>query len=375
MTLAITTTGHDRQFFADLPGWVPDHTWHYLAHTGAGVPIRALARGAGVHASTVLRQVRRTEQRRDDPLIDTVLRNLEARLNTKADGSFSQEIGAMTVPKTPSQTPEDIELLREGARVLRRLCETGAVLAVASEMEKAVVVRDGVGGAGSTRTAVTGSDVAAMLLLKDWIATEDTGRIRRYAITSMGKTALRDVLKDMPDLPGNGFAEDQSGFTGAPADPLAGEVRRRMRYGLAESPLIALARRRDKSGVPFLADDLVNAGERLREDFELSQMEPNTAQNWDSFLTAGVTGKSSGSGFAGQGVSAARQRVAAALSDLGPGLADVVLRCCCYLEGLENAEKKLGWSARSGKIVLRIALMQLKRHYQETAGKGGAMIG
>ena len=52
-----------------------------------------------------------------------------------------------------------------------------------------------------------------------------------------------------------------------------------------------------------------------------------------------------------------------------------MLRCCCYLEGLEAAEKKLGWSARSGKIVLRIALMRLKQHYDETTGPGGGLIG
>ena len=68
---------------------------------------------------------------------------------------------------------------------------------------------------------------------------------------------------------------------------------------------------------------------------------------------------------------AARARVAAALRDLGPGLGDVLLRCCCLLEGLENAEKQLGWSARSGKIVLRIALQRLKRYYQlfESSGQ------
>jgi hypothetical protein len=72
---------------------------------------------------------------------------------------------------------------------------------------------------------------------------------------------------------------------------------------------------------------------------------------------------------------AARERVAAALRDLGPGLGDVVLRVCCYLEGLEVAERRMGWAARSGKIVLRIALQRLRRHYVETYGRSGPLIG
>ena len=51
----------------------------------------------------------------------------------------------------------------------------------------------------------------------------------------------------------------------------------------------------------------------------------------------------------------ARDRVALALRDLGPGLGDVALRVCCFLEGIEAAERRMGWAARSGKIVLRIA--------------------
>ena len=35
----------------------------------------------------------------------------------------------------------------------------------------------------------------------------------------------------------------------------------------------------------------------------------------------------------------------------------------------------MGWSARSGKIALRIALQRLKRHYAETQGRFGPMIG
>jgi len=52
------------------------------------------------------------------------------------------------------------------------------------------------------------------------------------------------------------------------------------------------------------------------------------------------------------------------LRTLGPGLGDVALRVCCFLEGLESAEKHFDWSARSGKIVLRIALQRLVQFYE-----------
>jgi DNA invertase Pin-like site-specific DNA recombinase len=56
------------------------------------------------------------------------------------------------------------------------------------------------------------------------------------------------------------------------------------------------------------------------------------------------------------------------LQYLGPGLGDIALKCCCYLEGLETAEKRMGWSARSGKIVLRIALQRLLQFYETELG-------
>lgn len=178
------------------------------------------------------------------------------------------------------------------------------------------------------------------------------------------------------------MAEDQAAFAEQHRDwgekvlPDADTGRpKRMRYNLSESPLTALARRRDKDGSPFLDDDLVHVGERLREDFELAQMGPRVAQNWDRFLTAGGRGGFAPDSGIGDGPSAARKRVADAMADLGAGLSDVVLRCCCYLEGLETAEKWLGWSARSGKIVLRIALMRLQQHYARTLGPGGGLIG
>lgn len=389
-----------------LPGWVPEAARHYLAHTQTGQPIRALARSARCHASTVLRQIRRFENRRDDPLVDDALHDL-SRYFSAAVSTCQKERDLMppencspaaaapprSLPPHPEATDDalsEARIAREGLRILRRLCETGAVLAVARDMDKAVVVRDGPsaqpgepGAMGApTRTAVVDRDIAQAMALKDWIACADaSARIARYHVTAVGRSALKRLMAAEENR-AQGFAEAQTDFAGQHRDFAARDViedglLRHMRTNLAESPLCGLARRRGKDGLPFLGRDLVAAGERLREDFELSHMGPRVAQNWERFLTG--AGKARVDGGRDDAVSggavAARNRVMAALVDLGPGLGDVVLRCCCFLEGMESLEKRMGWSARSGKIVLRIALEQLKQHYSETQGRYGPKIG
>jgi hypothetical protein len=349
----------------------------YLAHTENGRPIRELAREAGCHASTVLRQVRRIETRRDDPLVDAALRRLGAPGNRDTLQKLAKDHDTMSCMLNLPDTPDESTLAREARRVLRRLCESGAVLAVAAEMDKAVVVRD-TGDGGNTRTAVVDSAIAQAMALKDWIACETPGRVSRYRITSAGRAALSQLVADQENRL-RGFAEAQAGFdTGAAAEAALDEIdkdprARKGRYLLAESPLTALSRRRDKGGEPFLSEQLVAAGERLREDFELAQTGQRTVENWDQFLTAAMPDP--GAEPVMRGADAARARLTAALRDLGPGLGDVALRCCCYLEGLETTEKRLGWSARSGKIVLRIALQRLRLHYEEAARHGGDLIG
>ncbi|WP_299875888.1 DUF6456 domain-containing protein [uncultured Sulfitobacter sp.] len=351
-----------------LPDWVPVGTARYLAHTEWGLPIRQLARDAQCHASTILRQIRKVEMRRDDPLVDAGLRAL-GTLHRPARAADA----VPTEAAAPEIVPDQQTLTLEATRVLRRLCETGALLAVAAEMERAVVVRDA-GSNAPTRTAVLSTAVAQALALKSWIAPGNSGRIVRYHITAQGRSALAKMIDKQGGAPVTaGFAEAQGQFvTEAEDDPNAPQ-RARMRYCLADSPLIALARRRDRDGSAFLSDPLVHAGERLREDFELAQMGTAVTQNWDGFLTAGTSRGRGARG--GDAASEARARVSAALGYLGSGLSDVALHCCCYLEGLETTEKRLGWSARSGKIVLRIALMRLQRHYEETEGASGPMIG
>ena len=386
-------TQHSIAQFAEarLPSWVPGSALNYLAHTEAGLSIRALARRGGCHASTVLRQIRKVESRRDDPLVGAALRRLgethfEHHRTNNSLNSIYKEPHCMTADtQPPAGTPDAATLTREALRILRRLCETGAVLAVAAEMEKSVVVRDGNDGS-STRTAVVDLAIAQAMALKDWIACKSPGRISRYHITQAGRSALSRMLAEQENrvrsASETGFAEAQSEF-GAQHRDMGERVlpkadtgnTRKLRYNLAESPLTALARRKDRDGTPFLSDDLVTAGERLREDFELAQLGPRVTQNWERFLTGGARSGFSQDQCNSTGTETAKDRVITALADLGPGLSDVVLRCCCFLEGLESAEKRMGWSARSGKIVLRIALQRLKRHYEEQHGKFGPMIG
>ena len=64
-----------------LPDWLPKAVRLYLNHTEDGLSLRAIARREGQHASTVMRQVRRYEGRRDDPLLDAALQSLSRRLN------------------------------------------------------------------------------------------------------------------------------------------------------------------------------------------------------------------------------------------------------------------------------------------------------
>ncbi|MBS8225229.1 helix-turn-helix domain-containing protein [Vannielia litorea] len=364
-----------------VPDWVPRSALHYLNHIEAGHSIRGLARREGVHASTILRQIRRFEQRRDDPLVDEALASLgQAHFNLRAatgQGRGARETLSMSRHFTPDRKVcDEATIAREGRRILRRLSESGAVLAIAVDMEKAAVVRSLADGR-STRTAVVDREVAQAFALKEWIALRKPGRVASYAITAAGRAALKRMLAETEGA--GGFAEAMTPFAMQHADiekADAGEERpRKIRYNRAESPITALARRREKDGKPFLSADLVAAAERLREDFEMAQMGPRVAQNWDNFLTAGTRGQFNAASGPANGPSASRERVAGALRDLGPGLGDMVLRCCCFLEGLEAAEKRMGWSARSGKIVLRIALQRLKRHYEETYGPEANMIG
>ncbi len=147
-------------------------------------------------------------------------------------------------------------------------------------------------------------------------------------------------------------------FAAAVLPPSAVIDRARVTVNLAESPLGWLVRRGMVDARQF------EAGERLRADFTRAQLAPRTTMAWD----AGPTGR--GPRGAPEGMDAttaqlaAKRRFEAAVGAVGGGLSDVLWRVVCTGEGLETAERALGWPARAGKVVLLLALDRLGDFYQ-----------
>ena len=318
---------------AGLPDWVPAAAQTYLEHVERGAPIRALARRAEVHPSTILRQVRRWEARRDDPLVDAALRRLSSSVREGRE--------------TPARAPSD-DRLRE---VLSGLARPHMVLAVARDMETAILVED-LGNGASERVGALPRALAEHLALRDWIRSADAeARVARYRITPAGRAALQEVVARCENR-ATGLAEAREAFSS----------RARPRSPLPDSPLVQLRRRRDKRGRTFLGRAHVRAGERLHEDFALAGVPLMDRAELAAFLDAPAPSDR------------AARALWMALTALGPDMAELALRCCCHMEGLEPTEKRLGWSARSGKIVLRIALSLLDRHYA-SQGEAAQMVG
>lgn len=326
-----------------VPAWVPEDVRNYVFHTEHGQPIRALARSQSCHASTILRQVRKVEQRRDDPLVDLAIKALAG------DGGSAE-------------VPAKLEIMQ----ALRRLAMPDTMLAIALGMEQGVVLRDTLQG-GSDQGTKLPTTTAMWLALRGWIAPgrNTAARVLRYRITPAGRTALRELTAQSENY-ARAMAEAPAHFEGPKGrEGMWDAPAAVMRMQTHDSPVQGLARRKDRDGKPFLSRTMVRAAERLREDFEIARVGQVTAENWQEVLRDATCPKR-----AHERGAAARAQIKGVFDFLGPGLAEVALRCCCLLEGLETTEKHMGWAARSGKVVLRIALQRLVLYYEDAGGLG-----
>lgn len=147
-------------------------------------------------------------------------------------------------------------------------------------------------------------------------------------------------------------AIDAHGVTPKAVGRASGGRGRSVTVNLRESPIAWLASR------GLLTARQVEAGERLRADYERAQLPPSVTMRWGATR---VDGGQPGDPTLAQ--VAAKRRFHAAVDAAGPGLADVLWRVACAGEGLPVTEKALGWPARAGRVVLALALDRVASHY------------
>ncbi len=143
---------------------------------------------------------------------------------------------------------------------------------------------------------------------------------------------------------------DSRGLVGARA--LRGRGRS-VTVNVAESPLGWLRAHGHVDARQF------EAGERLRGDYETASLGPRVTMRWAARIDGGHN----------DGLDpttaqiAAKRRFDAATASLGNGLGDIAWRVICAGETLPVAEKAIGWPARSGRVILTLALDRLADHY------------
>jgi hypothetical protein len=142
----------------------------------------------------------------------------------------------------------------------------------------------------------------------------------------------------------------------------SGQVTRRVRRSVTvnqvESPLGWLHRHGHLDQRQF------DAGEQLRIDWERANLSPCVTMRWDPAPGLARGQARSRTLERTEQQASAKERFDAALASAGPGMADILWRIVCAGEGMREAETALGWPARAGKLVLKMALDRLAEFYR-----------
>jgi len=248
-------------------------------------------------------------------------------------------------------------------RLLTALTEEGAWLAPIGEDAEKGAVRYGVYRAGAASPAMTVSSAFVEgLAARDLIA-PDGRRPGAFEASAAAESLVRRLLAGADVWRAQHWSR-------APTKEIEGAA---APFAAGDSPLAWLRKRRGADGRALISQAEYDAGERLRDDYEAAQMRPRLVGDW-SAPRAGRVRRGPVEGLTDcERALAARQRVRRALESVGPQLGGVLVRVCCHLEGLEDAERAFGWPKRSGKVVLQLALDRLAAHYGygETEGARG----
>lgn len=138
----------------------------------------------------------------------------------------------------------------------------------------------------------------------------------------------------------------------------ARRVRRSVTVNQVESPLGWLYRRGHLDRRQF------EAGEQLRLDWERSNLSPCVTMRWNTAAELSRGRPGGGTLERTEQQAASKARFDEALQAAGSGMSDILWRVVCSGEGMRDAETALGWPARAGKLVLKLALDRLATYYR-----------
>lgn len=211
------------------------------------------------------------------------------------------------------------------------------------------------GRAAGPRLASVGPELVSAVRALDLLAHGESGILE---ISDAGRAWLRRRL-----APADPFRRQHGQIEPRPL--LVDGALQMLEVNLGESPLAWLRQRKGRDGAPLIDDHQFAAGERLRADFTRARLTPSVTASWSPVADRPKrrSGERGGAAELMDSVIAARTRVERALAAVGPELGDVLLDVCCFLKGLEESEREHEWPARSGKLILQLALTRLARHY------------
>jgi len=338
-----------------LPSWAPRSLSMYIACCHFKLSMREVARQLQVQPSTVSRNLKRLKGMQGDPLFKSGLTKIACAVveYLQSPGQLSHR------DKSGSEISryllQNDKLRRESVFILEALSKQSHSLIVSLDLTTAILSqKDPETHPNNTRPVDL--SVIEVLVITGCLKVNQLDKFFLCSLTSTAnqrliqhrrtaRTKYEYLQQAYRSLPTQKNAKNRETSFYHPGLHYNAPIPNR------EAPLKLLARFRDRSGKYFLSPEQVQAGMSLKEDYELGLV-----------VSSGDCGKSTA-----QVSSALRWdplvRFNSAVTFAGPILGDVAVRCCCFHQGMEQIEKELEWSARSGKIVLRIALTQLAVFY------------
>jgi uncharacterized protein YjhX (UPF0386 family) len=253
-------------------------------------------------------------------------------------------------------TTSGVPLSREGVRLLAELRQPGRYAILDPTDDDALILRcarAGVSLGGGRFQLAVGEELQRHDLV------EELGSFSRrcFRISIIGLARLRRAGAG----PGEAFAAQHRDLV---EERIEVEGRKTtLVVNASESPLDWLRRRKGFDGEPLIDSPCFEAGERLRRDLTFGAILPRVTANWSAAVADKARGAPRDLAYATEAVIAARERATRALEAVGADFADLLIDLCGFLKGLEQIERDRGWPARSGKVVVKLALGRLADHY------------